>query len=103
SREFLATTLTLYWLTETLGSSLRMYWETAHEAPVPVPEEGKVIAAPTAIGVLPRDVIVMPRRHAAEDTDLRRWTKYPRGGHFGPAEVPELIVQDLRDFFRPLR
>lgn len=103
SREFLATTLTLYWLTETFGTSLRMYWETAYEEPVPVPEQGKVIAAPTAIGVLPRDVIVMPRRHAEEDTDLRRWTTYPRGGHYGPAEVPELIVEDLREFFRPLR
>jgi pimeloyl-ACP methyl ester carboxylesterase len=102
SREFLATTLSLYWLTETFATSVRMYWETAHEPPAPVPA-GKVIAAPTAIGVLPRDVIVMPRRHAEEDTDLRRWTKYPRGGHFGPAEVPDLIVEDLRAFFRPLR
>jgi pimeloyl-ACP methyl ester carboxylesterase len=79
-----------------------MYWETARETPVPLPA-GKIIKAPTAIGVLPRDVIVMPRKHAEEDTDLRRWTKFPRGGHFGPAEVPELIVADLRAFFRPLR
>jgi pimeloyl-ACP methyl ester carboxylesterase len=101
-REFLATNLTLYWLTETFGSSLRMYWETAKEAPVPLPA-GKVIQAPTAIGVLPHDVIVMPRKHAEQDTDLRRWTRFPRGGHFGPAEVPDLLVADLRAFFRPLR
>lgn len=103
NREFLATTLTLYWVTETFATSLRIYWETAHETPAPVPDGGKVIEAPLAIGVLPRDVIVMPRRHAEEDTNLHRWTKYPRGGHFGPAEVPELIVADLRGFFRPLR
>jgi hypothetical protein len=45
----------------------------------------------------------MPRRHAEEDTDLRQWTRYPRGGHFGAAEVPGLLVDDLRAFFRPLR
>jgi pimeloyl-ACP methyl ester carboxylesterase len=102
SREFLATTLTLYWLTETFPTSLRMYWETAREPPFPRPR-GRVITVPVAIGVLPRDIIVMPRKHAEEDTNLQRWTRYPRGGHFGPAEVPELIVDDLREFFRPLR
>ncbi|MGH3495086.1 MAG: epoxide hydrolase family protein [Sciscionella sp.] len=104
-REFLATTLTLYWLTETFPTSLRMYWETAHEPPPPIGigRDGLVIDAPLAIGVLPRDVIVMPRSHAEQDTNLQRWTRYERGGHFGPAEVPELIVDDLRSFFRPLR
>lgn len=104
-REFLATTLTLYWLTETFASSVRLYWETAGEEPIDLPKgkEGKVISAPTAIGVLPRDVIVLPRKHAEEDTDLRRWTKFSAGGHFGPKEVPDLLVEDLRAFFRPLR
>jgi pimeloyl-ACP methyl ester carboxylesterase len=99
----LITTLCLYWFTGTISSSLRLYWEAAHESPAPSPTTGKVITAPTAVGVLPRDVMAMPRKHAEQDTDLRQWTRYPRGGHFGPAEVPELIVEDLRAFFRPLR
>ena len=68
------------------------------ETPSP-PRPGRVLDVPTAIGVLPADVIAMPRRHAEEDCDLRRWTRLARGGHFGPAEVPDLLVEDLRAFF----
>lgn len=27
----------------------------------------------------------------------------PRGGHFAALEEPELLVDDIRSFFRPLR
>lgn len=101
SRDQLITTIMLYWVTGTIGSSLRYYWETALEdRPL---AGGTRIDVPVAVGVLPRDVSALPRRHAEEDTDLRRWTRFPRGGHFGPAEVPDLLVEDLRAFFRPLR
>ncbi|MDT9592139.1 epoxide hydrolase [Nocardioides zeae] len=99
TRDELLTTISLYWFTRTIGSSMRYYRDTALEGPAPA---GR-IDVPVAIGVLPRDVSALPRRHAEEDTDLRRWTRFPRGGHFGPAEVPELLVEDLREFFRPLR
>lgn len=94
----------IYWVTDTVASSLRYYWETARESARPPRRASeRVIAVPVAVGVLPKDVMAMPRRHAEEDTDLRRWTRYPRGGHFGAAEVPDLLVDDLRQFFRPLR
>lgn len=104
TRDHLITTLMIYWVTDTVASSLRYYWETAREGTRPPHPAGQpVIKVPVAVGVLPRDVMAMPRRHAEEDTDLRRWTRYPRGGHFGAAEVPDLVVDDLRAFFRPLR
>jgi pimeloyl-ACP methyl ester carboxylesterase len=34
---------------------------------------------------------------------LRRFSKMPRGGHFAAMEQPELLVEDVRAFFRPLR
>ncbi|MBK1787124.1 epoxide hydrolase family protein [Prauserella cavernicola] len=101
SRDDLLTGVMIYWLTGTIGSSMRYYWESARED-APPPENSR-IEVPLAIGVLPGDVSALPRLHAEQDTDLRRWTRYPRGGHFGPAEVPELIVADLREFFRALR
>ncbi|WP_345527676.1 epoxide hydrolase family protein [Nocardioides endophyticus] len=101
TKDELITTIMLYWVTGTIGSSLRYYWETAREdRPL---TGGARIDVPLAVGVLPGDVSALPRRHAEEDTDLRQWTRLPRGGHFGPAEVPDLLVADLRDFFRPLR
>jgi pimeloyl-ACP methyl ester carboxylesterase len=101
-REELITNVMLYWLTGSFGSSARFYWESARETPAPV-GTGRVIEAPLAVGVLPQDVIAMPRAHAEQDTNLARWTQFEQGGHFGPAEVPKLYVHDLREFFRPLR
>ncbi|HJU02818.1 MAG TPA: epoxide hydrolase, partial [Actinomycetes bacterium] len=37
------------------------------------------------------------------DHKMAHWTEYDRGGHFAALEVPELLVGDLRSFFRPLR
>ncbi|WP_216892296.1 epoxide hydrolase family protein [Nocardia alni] len=101
SRDELLTTVTLYWLTGTIGSSMRYYWETNRQK-TSAPAD-PYIRVPVGIGVLPGDVSAPPRRHAEQDTDLRQWTRFPSGGHFGPAEVPELIVRDLREFLRPLR
>ncbi|MCU1483051.1 MAG: epoxide hydrolase [Subtercola sp.] len=101
SRDDLITTVMIYWVTQTIGSSMRYYYETARENRPIAP--GTRIDAPLAIGVLPADVNALPRLHAQQDTDLRQWTRFARGGHFGPAEVPELLVDDLRAFFRPLR
>jgi hypothetical protein len=43
-------------------------------------------------------------RSLAERTlNVQRWTEMPRGGHFAALEEPELRVQDIREFFRPLR
>jgi len=36
------------------------------------------------------------------NTRLRRWTLMPRGGHFAPSEQPQLVIQELREFFRGL-
>lgn len=101
SRDDLLTLVTIYWATSTIGSSMRFYWETAHE-PAPVRGAGRVIECPVAIAVLPADISALPRTFAEEDTNLVRWTRLPRGGHFGPFEVPDLMVEDVRAFVRGL-
>jgi microsomal epoxide hydrolase len=57
---------------------------------------------PTAFAVFPKELLLLPRAVAARATDLRRWTVQPRGGHFPPAEAPDLVVNELRSFFRDL-
>jgi pimeloyl-ACP methyl ester carboxylesterase len=61
------------------------------------------LEAPTAIAVFPNDLIFVPRAVAERHANLHRWTVMPRGGHFAAAEEPDLLVDDLRAFFRNLR
>lgn len=99
SRDHLCTTAALYWATGAIASSLRLYhehfgkdWPLAHH-------RSPVLEAPTAFAVFPRDVVHLPRSVLEAHCDLRRYTVMPSGGHFGAAEAPARIVDDLRAFF----
>ncbi|MFD5074691.1 epoxide hydrolase family protein [Streptomyces sp. NPDC058371] len=100
-RDQLLTNVMLYWLTGTAGSSARIYYERAHAAYWGEPPEPST--APTALAVFPHDNFV-PLRHVADRTNtIVRWTEFDRGGHFPAMEEPELLVADVRAFFRHLR
>ncbi len=103
SKDELCTNLTLYWATQSIGSSVRYYYEADHAPWQPSHDRTPVIEAPAGIAIFPKDVILMPRRWAERHYDLRRWTVMPAGGHFAPMEEPERLVEDIRAFFRPLR
>lgn len=103
TREHLLTTVSLYWLTRTIGSSLRFYWETARQGWQPSHPRQPTIEAPTAMAVLPQDVFPLPRRIVERHANLQHWRVYEKGGHFGPAEAPEEYVEDVRAFFRRFR
>jgi pimeloyl-ACP methyl ester carboxylesterase len=45
----------------------------------------------------------VPRSAGERKYDLRRWTEFDRGGHFAAMEEPELLAEEIRAFFRPLR
>jgi pimeloyl-ACP methyl ester carboxylesterase len=45
----------------------------------------------------------VPRSAAERKYDLRRWTEPDRGGHFAALEQPQILVDEIREFFRPLR
>jgi len=99
SRDFLCTTASLYWLTDTIGSSLRIYKEGYDPSAPPTPREVARIEVPTGFAIAPKDLLFLPRRIAAKRCNLRRWTVLARGGHFAPAEQPEAIATELRAFF----
>ena len=103
TREHLLTTVSIYWLTQTIGSSLRFYWETARQHWQPSHPRKPTIEAPTAMAVLPQDVFPLPRRVVEQHVNLQHWRVYPKGGHFGPAEAPDVYVEDVRAFFRRFR
>jgi pimeloyl-ACP methyl ester carboxylesterase len=103
SRDDLLAGLSLYWFGGSIGTSMRYYWEQWKNPVRIMHERSPELEAPTGIAVFPNDLIFVPRAVAERHTNLHRWTVMPRGGHFAAAEEPNLLVDDLRAFFRPLR
>ncbi|HEX3765354.1 MAG TPA: epoxide hydrolase [Kofleriaceae bacterium] len=103
TKDELLTTVSLYWLTRSFGSSARFYYETAHHPWKPSHDRQPVVEAPTGVARFPRDVLVMPRRWIERYYNVQQLTDMPRGGHFAPMEQPALLVDDIRRLFRGLR
>ncbi len=96
-RDDLLTNITLYWLTGTGASSAHMYYEEMHagawhESPA---------TTPTGVAVFPLDIAI--RRYAEYGYNIVHWSEFERGGHFAAMEAPDLLVGDVRAFFRSLR
>jgi microsomal epoxide hydrolase len=100
SRDELLTTVTIYWVTRTIGPSMRMYRESF--GPGAVIAQPQRIDVPTGLSVF-RDPNAPPRELVEPWYDLRRYTVTERGGHFPALENPDALVREVRDFFRPLR
>ena len=100
SLDALCTVLTLYWATETIGSSQWLYREAFADAGVmsPPPKHG----VPVAVAVFPHDIAPAPRTWGERWYDIARWSVMSRGGHFPGFETPELLVDDLRGFVNDL-
>jgi pimeloyl-ACP methyl ester carboxylesterase len=104
SKDELLTNITLYWVTQTINSSMRRYYEARHD-PNPDPlKPGERIETPTGIAVFPGEKeLLVPREFAQRCYNIQRWTDMPRGGHFPALEEPSLLVEDIRNFFRSYR
>ena len=94
-RDALLTDVTIFWLTGTAGSAARLYMESAARAWGRRPAPSGV---PTGVAVFPGDRAV--RGLAELSHTITRWTTYPRGGHFASLQAPDLLVDDVRAFFR---
>lgn len=99
-RDHLLTNVMIYWLTGTAGSAARLYYERAHAAYRGRPPERS--ATPTAYAAFPQENFVVLRHLAERTENIVRWTEFDRGGHFAAMEQPELLVGDVRAFFRGL-
>lgn len=97
----LLTDICLYWFGNTLDASLRLYKEN-RLCPLAFPP-GERIKPPLGVAVFPRELPMPPRSWLERVFDVQRWTQMPRGGHFAALEQPELLVDDIRAFFRSLR
>jgi microsomal epoxide hydrolase len=100
TKDELLTNITLYWVTQTAASSARIYYEQRHPLS---PPNTRRIETPTACADFPKEIIWSPRRWLEARYNITRWTAMPRGGHFAAMEQPQLLVDDVRAFFRGLR
>lgn len=102
TKDELLTNISIYWATETINSAFHYYYEPTHEKPAPFAAER--VEVPTGFARFPKDLTPAPREWAERFYgDIRHWTQMQRGGHFAAMEEPELFVEDIRAFFRPLR
>jgi pimeloyl-ACP methyl ester carboxylesterase len=101
TKDELLTTVTIYWVTQTINSSTRLYYETLRH-PWEL-KQGERIETPTGVAVFPKEISVPPREWGERSFNIQRWTEMPSGGHFAALEEPERLVDDIRAFFRPLR
>jgi len=104
SKDTLLTNIMIYWVTETINSSMRRYYEAYHNNnPNPL-KLGDRIETPTAIAMFPGEKeLVVPREWAERCYNISSWTEMPSGGHFPALEEPTLLVEDIRSFARKFR
>jgi epoxide hydrolase len=95
-RDALLTNVTIYWLTETLASSARIYKESSQWG-APLESSG----VPTGCALFPGDSTI--RAIAERENNVVHWSEFDRGGHFAAMEAPDLLVDDVRAFFRKIR
>jgi epoxide hydrolase len=101
TKDQLLTNVMVYWITRTAASSTRIYWEMRQAGRAAVPQAR--IEVPTGIANYPGEVTKMARAWVEHRYNVTHWVEQPKGGHFAAMEVPDLFVQDVREFFRSVR
>lgn len=108
TKDELLANIMVYWVTATIDSSFGFYYDAANAGVMTWIVEllkkwtgsSKV---PTGFARFPHDIHPPPREWVERFFNVQRWTEMPRGGHFGALEEPQLLAEDIRAFFRPLR
>ena len=101
SKDELLTNIMIYWVTQTINSSVRLYCETMRAGRFAVPSER--VMTPTGCSIFPKEIYRPPRRWVEAQFNLVQWTTHASGGHFAALEEPAALVEDVRSMFRKLR
>ena len=97
--DYILVNASAYWLTNTVGSSIRRYYAEAHGEPPP----SEPTTAPTGVAIFADDFQSIRRFAERDHANIVSWNHYDRGSHFAPHDAADLLLDDLRRFFRPLR
>lgn len=101
-RDVLLTNIMMYWITGAIGSTFWPYYARLHE-PWIVPE-GETVSVPTGYAEHPREILTPPRSMVEGFySNIQRWTRMPKGGHFPALEAPDALAAEIREFFASLK
>ena len=95
TRDFLLANVSIYWFTNTAGSSARLYYEDAHREDVP----SEPTTFPMGVAIFADDFQTIRRFAERDHRNLVHWSEFDRGGHYSGHEVPELLADDLKVYF----
>ena len=101
TKDELLTIVTIYWVTQTISSSIRMYFE--NQKNLWAMEKDQKVPAPAGMAMFPQEISKPPREWGERSYDVRRWTEMHSGGHFAALEEPQLLAEEVRAFFRDFR
>ena len=94
------TNFMIYWFTGTAASSIRLYYENAHDPEAWSPKANSGV--PTGVAVFGFDEVPI-RRYGETSNTIVRWNEFDVGGHYAVLEVPDVWVGDVRGFFGDIR
>jgi pimeloyl-ACP methyl ester carboxylesterase len=98
SRDYILGNVMIYWLTNTGGSSARLYYEDAHAE---APTEPTVV--PLGLACFANDFQSIRRFAERDHKNIVSWNEYDRGSHFAAHDAPDLLISDIRSFFGSLK
>lgn len=96
TKDELLSNVSLYWFTETIHSSIRLYNETV-QAPLNFSKDD-FVNTPTGIARFPKEGPFPPRKFIERGFNIQHWTDIPKGGHFAAMEQPALFANDIIQF-----
>jgi pimeloyl-ACP methyl ester carboxylesterase len=98
TRDELLDQVMMYWLPNSATSSARLYWESFAKV------NRDAVETPAGISLFAKEIFRCSRRWAeARFRNLIHWREFDQGGHFAALERPEVLVNEIRECFRPLR
>ena len=100
SKDELLTNISIYWFSESITSSMRIYYENRA---VPQIKPTGYIDVPTGVALFPAEIYITPRAWAEAAYDIRHWAQLEKGGHFAALEQTQTYLDELNTFFRLLR
>ena len=97
--DFIITNAAAYWLTGTIGSSIRRYYEDAHTTERPAGPT----TTPTGVAIFSQDFQSIRKFADRDHANIVSWNRYPSGSHFATRDATDLLISDIRSFYRLLR